>query len=368
MAKIVGNGAYVRWMDDQNFGTNSYAEGLNILKQCGDSLARLHLTPNASKSRILSLVEASRHFHFDINAKLDEIDKMPKSTTIELRTLRAALVEAWRYSRKFEKCGGEWSKVLRRFYRIAGIAGARFLRHRAINDILREPTLTDRIADYMRVSCSAKQYIDFMMRLWKHDEQVYPDVNQQLAEGLLKVETTPVEARLIRKIASDLLTHKYEIPGWQRCAALAPLLILRYGDRRSLPLLKKIVGNIENVPHPAIAKAVMAVYVSYGEKEYHEAVNSASHLRNNYLAHFLRMLEVSIQYEIVPERFKIRREPTYDSVAGRKRIDMRKLLVLRLLRLNNKKPVRKWVRDTREWMKKQDVSSFDKHLVLRLLA
>ena len=80
------------------------------------------------------------------------------------------------------------------------------------------------------------------------------------------------------------------------------------------------------------------------------------------------MIDLSLQYEAVPERFKIRREPVYDSVAGMKRIDMRKLLVLRLLRLNDEKAVRKWVRDTRDWMAKLDVSAFDKNLVKRLLA
>lgn len=163
------------------------------------------------------------------------------------------------------------------------------------------------------------------------------------------------------------LSGKVDIPGWQRCAALAPLLILRFGDRRSLPLLKRLVSGLDEIPPPAIAKAVVAVYASYGRTHYEEAVNASSCLRDNYLAHFLRMLDVSIHYETVPERFKIRREPVYDPVAGRKRIDMRKLLVLRLLRLNEKKAVRKWICETRDWMTMQDISDFDKNLVTRLL-
>lgn len=367
MAQYVGEGAYVRWMDDQNFGASSYAEGLNILKQCGDSLARLHLTPNASKSRILSLAEASRHFHFDINADLDVIDEMPRGTALERRAIRTTLGQVWRKYRQF-KGNGEWGKVLKRFYRLAGISGARFMRHRAMQDILLEPTLTDRVADYMRVTGSAGQYVDFVLRLWGHEEQVYPDVNQVLAEGFLKVEPTPAEARAIRKIASELLSGKYQLPGWQRCAALAPLLILRFGDRRSLPLLKRLVGELSHLPHPAIAKAVVAVYVSYGGAEYQEAVDAASRLRDNYLAHFLRMIDVSLSYKAVPERFKVRREPVYDSVAGMKRIDMRKLLVIRLLRLNKEAAVVKWIRDARNWMQKQDISDFDKNLIGRLLA
>lgn len=78
MVACVTEGAYVRWMDDQNFGASSYAAGLNILKQCGDSLARLHLTPNTAKSQIMTLAEASRHFHFDVNAALDAVEQMPR--------------------------------------------------------------------------------------------------------------------------------------------------------------------------------------------------------------------------------------------------------------------------------------------------
>lgn len=367
MAELVGEGAYVRWMDDQNFGVQSYSEGLNVLKQCGHSLARIHLTANASKSKILSLAEASRHFHFDINAELDVIQEMPRKTTVERRAVGTALRIVWRANKTFEG-KGEWGKVLKRFYRLAGISGARFLRNRALNDVLKEPTLTERIADYIRVTSSAGEYVDFMQRLWTHKEQVYPDVNQFLAEGMLKIEPTRTESHLIRRIASGLLRGDYQVPGWQRCAALAPLLILRFGDRRSLPLLKRLVSELDRVPHPAIAKAVVAVYASYGVAEYKSAKNAASHLRDNYLAHFLRMLHTSLQYETVPERFKIRREPVPDTVSGRKRIDVRKLLVIRLLKLNRNKSVADWVRDAKQYMAAQDVSDFDKQLVLRLLS
>lgn len=367
MAEHVGEGAYVRWMDDQNVGADSYAHGLQLLKRCGESLARLHLTPNAAKSRILSLEAARRHFHFDINAELDGIDKMPRDTPAERRVLRQVVGRLWRKARQLEKTGGEWGKVLKRFYRLAGIAGARVLRHRASRDILKEPTITDRVADYMRATGNASQYLGFVLRLWKHEEQVYPDVNQILTEGLLKVEPSAAEAKSIRHVASQLLSGKHTFVGWQRCSALAPLLILRFGDRRSLPLLKRLLSRLEDVPHAAIAKAVVAVYVSFGEKERQEAANAASRLRDNYLAQFLRMLDVSTQYATVPERFKIRREPVYDPVAGKRRIDTRKLLVLRLLRLNKNKPVSTWLRATRDWMMRQNVPDFDKRVVRRLL-
>src|SRR4029077_6906571 len=67
MVTLVGEEAYVRWMDDQNIGVSSRAEGLKVLAEAGASLVRLRLPPNAAKSKILTLAQAKRHFHFRAN-------------------------------------------------------------------------------------------------------------------------------------------------------------------------------------------------------------------------------------------------------------------------------------------------------------
>src|SRR6202034_1709538 len=58
MVKLVGEQNYVRWMDDQNMGVLTRARGLEVLAEVGRSLSRLHLSPNAQKSKVLSLSEA----------------------------------------------------------------------------------------------------------------------------------------------------------------------------------------------------------------------------------------------------------------------------------------------------------------------
>ncbi len=70
MAKAVGESAYVRWMDDQNVGVASRADGLKVLALIGESLSRLHLTANSGKSKILTLSEARRHYHLDLKRAL----------------------------------------------------------------------------------------------------------------------------------------------------------------------------------------------------------------------------------------------------------------------------------------------------------
>jgi hypothetical protein len=61
---------------------------------------------------------------------------------------------------------GEFEKVLRRLYRLAGIARVRFLRRRALVDILTNPGLAERICDYIRSSGTASNILIFPVQSW----------------------------------------------------------------------------------------------------------------------------------------------------------------------------------------------------------
>jgi hypothetical protein len=120
MIRIVGEDNYVRWMDDQNMGVDSKAQGLELLGHVGKSLGRLHLTPHPKKSQVLSLSQARRHFHLDINRMLDAIEPPPK-TKVKRTKLARDLWKIWQKARTHEGVG-EFGKVLKRFYRLAGLA------------------------------------------------------------------------------------------------------------------------------------------------------------------------------------------------------------------------------------------------------
>ena len=367
MTKRVGAGAYVRWMDDQSFGVASYAAGLKVLRHCGRSLARLHLAPNTAKTRILSLAEASKHFHLEVNAELDEIDSLKRDKLADRALIGQRIEELWGGVREGEETGGEWKKVLKRFYRLAGIGGTGFLRGRAATDLLENPALAVRVVEYMRVTGDARAFVDLAESLWNHPQQVFPDVNRAVMEGLLRVEAGSGDALVLRDLASNMLAGRYEIPGARGCAAVAPLVIMRFGDRRSLPRLRKLVQESLGDLNPAVGKAVTAVYTSFGKTEHSEVVRAASKLSDNYLSHFLRLLDGLRYYHKVPERFKGRREVVYDSVSAQYRVDMRKILSLRLLKLNDRAAVGAWLRDARSYMVGKGISDFDRKLVIRIL-
>jgi len=95
MVATVGEEAYVRWMDDQNIGVESQAAGLRALAKVGESLADLHLTANAGKSRLLALAEARRHFHLDLNDELDAIEPIVRAKKPSVRQIGKLVRAAW---------------------------------------------------------------------------------------------------------------------------------------------------------------------------------------------------------------------------------------------------------------------------------
>jgi len=185
MVKLVGENNYVRWMDDQNFGVTSKAEGLQVLSSVGKSLAALHLSPNTKKSRILTLKDGRRHFHLDLNGMLDKAEAAANvaKTGKQRRILSKLLRLIWSRAKPHDGVG-EFDKVLKRLYRLAGIARFRFLRRRALQDILANPELADRVCGYMRCSGTVSEYLNWVDRLMNSAEQIYPDINVALLESL----------------------------------------------------------------------------------------------------------------------------------------------------------------------------------------
>lgn len=363
MVDLVGEDAYVRWMDDQNIGVASRAEGLRVLGAVGESLGRLHLTPNSSKSKILTLAAAKLHFHFRTNALLDGVDKMPFHTRAQRIALRKRLIIAWRVALG-EKDVGEWPKILRRFYRYAARARARFLRGRAQRDVLDYPSLTSRVCEYLRYSSSVGECIIFAQRLLLAPDQVYPDVSYQLLEWLLRLEPTPIQARILRRLFQSVYRGGLAFPGCVACRSLVPLALLRYGDKRSVKSLSGPLGQKLDKLSADEVRSIALVLAGFGEVEFQIIATTASRLLVNHLAEFVRMVHRIKRFDEVPDRMKNRIRLAKDSITFRPFLDMRSLIALRLLRLNQKASVVQWIVSRRSVFLAQ-MSPFDRRLLAR---
>jgi hypothetical protein len=122
-----------------------------VLSAVGKSLAGLHLSPNTEKSRILKLSDARSHFHLDLNEMLDNADLAEKNarTKTDWRAVSNQIRSIWSTGKQFEGIG-EFDKILKRIYSLAGTVRLRFLRRRTLQDVLANPTLVNWVSDYMR--------------------------------------------------------------------------------------------------------------------------------------------------------------------------------------------------------------------------
>ena len=365
MVDLVGEESYVRWMDDQNFGAGSRAEGLRILASVGESLRRLHLTPNSGKSEILSLREAKTHFHFSANQDLATIDTLPFRTERERRVLRKHIQEAWTLAIRNEG-KGEWQKILKRFYRYAARGRTRMFTRRAKKDLLMFPALVDRIGDYMRYVLAVSEYLDFVSGVLDETQQVYPDISFQLIESLLKLEPAPPEKIRLRRLAQGIYASSLSFTGRDGCKPLVPLLYLRFGDKRNIRGLAGSVGTrLDSLP-VTVTRSICAVLASCGNTEFDIVKSAASRLLRNHLSEFVKMVGRIQGFTRVEGRFKARIVVSRDSITGAKFIDMRSLLAARLLGLCSHPSVTSWLASKRTTLLADDLSDFDKKLIRRL--
>lgn len=363
----LGERAYVRWMDDQNVGVGDRAEGLRMLALIGHSLSRLHLTANSGKSKVLSLSQARRHYHLDLNGLLDRLELLPRRTIAHRKRLRRDLKAFWVRAKEHEGVG-EWSKVLKRTYRLAGLANTRWLRSRCAKDIRTYPDMVERIADYVRTTGTAREYLDFAEAAWRNPEQIYPDVNLALFERLLLVEATDGEARRVRRTAARTLAGNSSWPGAELCATVAPLLLLRFGDRRSLRALGTRLQSPGSSASPSVARAVAIVFASFGRRQFYQMRREAARALRGELGDAVRMCERILEYETVPDRFRNRFKPIWDAVRGQDYFDMRRILSVRLLLLNKRPAIRSWLGGQLATALARDtISDFDRRLLRRLL-
>lgn len=369
MVQLVGEASYVRWMDDQNMAVSSRAEGLRVLNAAGRSLARLHLTPNSQKSKVLRLTEARRHYHLDLNKLLDEADALGRkasSSKAALNRFRSDVKRIWRKARKHEGVG-EFAKILKRLYRLAGLAGLDLFRNRAQQDILADPAMSSRVANYYRCTGTVDQYLAFVEEVFANPEQIHADVNVNLTESLLRIEPEKTDLARMRKLSKSLVRQQRDFPGSEDCAAIATLLLLRLGNAALRLTLKQCIDDKKQRRPRQVVRAAAVVYSSHDTDAFDEVRAIASATLRNHLSTVVLLVDEIKKYEEIPERYKNRLQLRPDSVAGRQFVDMRVVLSARLLLLNEKPQARQWVRN---WLTKvlgKDISAYDRRLLRRLV-
>ena len=219
----------------------------------------------------------------------------------------------------------------------------------------------------MRSSGTPLEYLRFIDQAMQSDEQVYSDVNVAAVESLLRLEPGTYERTRIRELASSILQNRIPVAANPECKAVAPLLLLRFGDRRSIPLLRRLLVAEDVVASQPVARSVALVLASDGRSEFQHVRRVASRLLRNHLANVVLLIERIRGYDEVPVRYRNRLKERYDSITTKQYIDMRSILTARLLALSPSARVIQWVGQWKQEMLAKDVSAFDRRLLNRLI-
>ena len=219
----------------------------------------------------------------------------------------------------------------------------------------------------MRWTGSTTEFLTFARLVWSHPEQIHEFVNFEVTECFLRIEAFGTERKALRQVASDLLTGKLRMPGAELCREVAPLILLRFGDRRSLPLLKRSLQEPSDGSFRSIRRSAGVVFASYGWFQYQLLRRVAARLQRRQFAELTYMVDRIVTYEELPQgtlaRFRLR----YDSSPTRSFLDMRDLLALRLLALNRKRAVLTELRRAKNSLMRKPLSPFDRKLLSVLL-
>lgn len=122
-------GDFVRWLDDIDFGCDSMIDAKKMLRNIDELLLSRGLHLNSSKTVILTQKEAFKHFQLAENKYLTILQerivrriKNKEDLTMERKKLKKRFYKFYKKERI-----GQWSKVLKRFFTIAGICDDWFL-------------------------------------------------------------------------------------------------------------------------------------------------------------------------------------------------------------------------------------------------
>lgn len=198
-----GEGVYVRWMDDQNIGARTYAEGRQIINMMGRSLSEQRLTLNSGKTLFLTPAEVVRHFQLDANEDLNDWDELARHSRDPISDgLGTQLGDLWTaHSTGPTADVGNWDKILKRYYALAIRVDAAFLEHRAYSDLVRYPYLGERIFAYFARRNCGRQLIELFERYLSEGENLFEETEARFFESLLLLDPSQRVAARVRRLA-----------------------------------------------------------------------------------------------------------------------------------------------------------------------
>ena len=332
------NVQYTRWIDDMNFVVASKGEGKIVIRKLEDSLKRMFLTPNSSKTRILCGHEIERHFLFRANDELTdlghEIRKLEeKKCDREIRKMVNTIETKYRHFLDLQAAGGNWEKVLKRYYTIFGRLNSPHLVGRLEVDLNDRPSLDEKIRDYvLRIDFNVDA-TDVVLRYLKSEANLYPSTEIVLLDSLLSLRvpaTNPVKDRII-ELAEDVLYKDMGLHWYSKC--LAVLLLSKYGKTSQIRKMAEFLIKSGDDVHSNLKRHLLASSFRLpSDSTFERVLDYARRSHDPGLARLLRFYESAMNWKRLPDPIKNRL--TLKGRPGQKVLSTRTFLVLKMLSRN----------------------------------
>ncbi len=166
------NGNFVRWMDDINFGVNSFEEACETLGVINDVLKSRGLALNLGKTNIYNPEEVERHFLVKENKFLDSINTKETDAN-KYNEIIAQLYQEFNQHKKQSELKS-WDKVTKRFFTTVGKLKSNILLGDIRELFLKHPSIRSNIIYYLSLlgfsEKTSKVVIEILENLKVYDD------------------------------------------------------------------------------------------------------------------------------------------------------------------------------------------------------
>ncbi len=258
--KQVGNGHYVRWMDDQNICASSETDARKLVRLLTESLSQQRLVLNAAKTEFLTPAGVAADFHLEVNDEIDHIEEGLDQRTMGM--LNARLLFNAAYTNALEAEGvGNWDKILKRMYGLGARIRNRRLRGRAYDDLVRYPLLAERIFQYFVALGEWEGLYSLFTSFVDTGESLYEDVETTFFETLLLANIPDDRRAEFRELARRWTVGEVEGSGRAQSRGPAALCLFWLGDRRSLITIERVLENSGRSLPPQVSRSLLSAYL-----------------------------------------------------------------------------------------------------------
>lgn len=363
MIKQVGKNNYVRWMDDQNIGVRSPTEARILIRGLTLSLSQQRLVLNSGKTKFLTPEAVAEHFHLDTNERLDEIDKALKAKSPDFLELRYLLTDVWEEALQLEG-EGNWDKILKRFYGVAGRLRMPFLKQRAHDDLITHPLLAHRIFEYFSALSDFERLLQIFSNLVDEGESLYENVEAAFFENILLSNIPSASRSAFRKLTQSWLSNQSLGSGRPYSRGIAALCLYWLGDRRSIPSIRRALVE-DATSYPATTtRALVAVYIAMAPEKANDALKICGRFANREVASFSRFVqEIRSNKNLQCTLPRVSQRKPFSTQIGI--FEARTWIRLEIMQLSKSAAIQAWLKSQHAYISKQQLGDCEQRVFNR---